>query len=91
MPPALARSGEVIHGELIFKGLIVTGFWLTEWLATASAHDKSALFETITPQVASGSLQLAVDARYGIDDIKEAVAHSMAGRRNGKVILYPNR
>lgn len=76
--------------DLIFKQITMSGFWLSQWFEEASAQDKQALFGKLLPLVASGQLTQAVDATYSLDQITQAVAHSMGGRRKGKVLLHPN-
>lgn len=84
------EPAEITPADLIFKQITIAGFWLSEWFAKASAEDTRALFGRLIPLVAGGDLSLAVDTAYPLDRIAEAVAHSMGGRRAGKVMLHPN-
>jgi len=86
----LAEPAQIAPMDLIFKQITMAGFWLSQWFETASDADKQALFGQLVPLVASGQLKLAVDSAYSLDQIGEAVARSMGGRRNGKVMLHPN-
>ncbi|MEL6346254.1 MAG: zinc-dependent alcohol dehydrogenase family protein [Myxococcota bacterium] len=76
--------------DLIFKQITMSGFWLSQWFAEASSEDKQALFAQIVPLVVSGQLITAVDSSYTFDQLGDAIARSMGGRRNGKVMLHPN-
>lgn len=80
----------IVPADLIFKQITVTGFWLSQWFAEAGDEDKQALFEQLVPLVVGGQLTLAVDSIYTLDQVAEAVSHSMGGRRSGKVMLHPN-
>ncbi len=84
------ESASVNASLLVFKGLTVTGFWLSEWFANASQEEVGALFGQLVPLVASGQLTTAVDSTYSLDELGDAVARAMDGKRNGKVLLHPN-
>lgn len=86
----LPGPAEITPGELIFRQLTVSGFWLSQWFAEASGAEKQALFGTLIPLVASGGLRLAVDSTWSLDEVGEAVGRSMGGRRKGKVLFHPN-
>ena len=86
----LHEPSAITPADLIFKQITLRGFWLSQWFAEASPADKQALFGQLVPRVASGQLRLAVDSTYALDQITEAVARSMGGRRTGKVLLHPN-
>ena len=83
-------AAAVTPGDLIFKQLTVSGFWLSQWFAEASADDKQALFGQLVPLVAGGRLRMAVDSTWTLDQVGDAVRRSMGGRRNGKVLFHPN-
>ncbi len=80
----------ITPADFIFKQITVTGFWLAEWFDKATGEDLQALFGTLVPLVVGGQLKMAVDKVYPLDQVSEAVGYSMAGRRNGKVLLHPN-
>jgi NADPH:quinone reductase-like Zn-dependent oxidoreductase len=75
---------------LIFRGLTLRGFWLARWFGTTPAATRAALFAELAGLVAAGHLSASVQATYGIDRIKEAVAAAAAGERAGKILLLPN-
>ena len=85
------EPAEIVPAKLIFKQITVTGFWLTQWFSEASDKDKQALFGQLVPLVVGGQLTIAVDSGYPLDQIKAAVTRAIGGRRNGKVMLHPNR
>ncbi len=83
-------SAAVTPGDLIFRQITVTGFWLSQWFTDATPAEKQALFAQLVPLVTRGALRMAVDSTYTLDQLTEAVRRSMGGRRNGKVLLHPN-
>ena len=48
------------------------------------------MFGELVALIAAGRLSARVQATYGIDRIKEAVAAAAAGERGGKILLLPN-
>lgn len=100
---ALASGGTVVNygamgGEpctispasLIFRGMSLRGFWLAWWLRQAAPEARMALFGELAALVAQGRLSARVQATYGIDDVKAAVAAAAVGERDGKIVLVPN-
>jgi len=51
---------------------------------------RTALFGELVAMIAAGQLHARVQATYGIDEIKVAVAAAAAGERDGKILLLPN-
>jgi NADPH:quinone reductase-like Zn-dependent oxidoreductase len=88
-----AMSGEpcvVSPASLIFRGITLRGFWLAHWYKTTDAQVRNALFAELVALIASGQLKARVQATYGIDRVKDAVAAAAAGERSGKILLVPN-
>lgn len=88
-----AMSGEpcaLSPGELIFRGITLRGFWLAYWFKVTDAATRNALFADLVRQIATGTLSARIQATYGLDDIKQAVAAAAAGERSGKILLLPN-
>lgn len=76
--------------SLIFRGITLRGFWLSRWYRTVDRATRDALFGELVQLVAAGRLSARVQATYGIDRIKEAVAAAAAGEREGKILVTPN-
>lgn len=76
--------------QCVFKRLWLTGFWLTPWLQKLSRHEVAALYAGLAGRIADGTLRVNVEATFPIEQIKQAVAHSNAYRRTGKVLVTPN-
>ena len=88
-----AMSGEpctLSAASLIFRGITLRGFWLARWFRTTDATTRAAVFGELVALIASGQLHARVQATYGIDDIKDAVAAAASGERDGKIMLLPN-
>ena len=73
--------------DLVFRGVNVRGFWLADWYAQATPDQMRDLHAVLTAKLAAGDTHQAVDARYLLSRVKEAVAHAARGGRNGKVLL----
>lgn len=76
--------------SLIFRGIVLRGFWLSHWYRTVDRTTRSALFGELVQLVAAGKLSAKVQATYGIDRIKDAVAAAASGERDGKILVTPN-
>lgn len=87
-----ALSGEACHihpGQLIFRDIQACGFWLMNWLRTASADDIQTALADLAGQVVDGRLQAEIGGSYPLERIKDAARHAMQGSRDGKIILTP--
>lgn len=76
-------------GVMIFKEITLKGFWLTTWMKTASSDAKKEVFGNVIQLLASGQIKLPVEAVYGLDDVVQAVTHSLAEGRTGKILVKP--
>lgn len=88
-----AMSGEpctLSAASLIFRGITLRGFWLARWFRTADARTRAAVFGELVALIAAGQLHARVQATYGIDAIKDAVAAAASGERDGKIMVLPN-
>lgn len=100
---ALAPGGTVVNygamgGEactlspasLIFRDIRLRGFWLARWFREADEDARRRLFAELVALIASGRLRAQVQATYGIDAIRQAVATAASGQRSGKILVLPN-
>lgn len=76
-------------GLMIFKEITIQGFWLTEWMRKADSQVRAQVGQSVIGWLASGEVELPVEATYGLDDIAKAVQHADAPGRWGKVLLKP--
>jgi len=88
-----AMSGErcmISPRYFVFRDIVLRGFWLSQWFKRATPERRKAVFAEVAMLIAQGKLQARVQARYGLDDIKLAVAAAASGEREGKIVLEPN-
>lgn len=76
-------------GATIFKQAVVKGFWGAKVSADMAPEKRAALIGELMRLVASGELKLPVEAVFGLDRIKDAVAASLTPGKIGKVLLRP--
>ena len=89
-----AMSGEpcmLNPGTFVFRDLRLRGFWLAHWFRSTPPEKQFAVFRELSQQVAQRQLQARVQATFGIDRIKEAVAAAAAGERDGKILIEPQK
>ncbi len=73
--------------DLVFRGIVVRGFWLADWFRTASKDKLTNLNAFLAKKLAMGFLQTEVEKRYPLSKVDEAVAHARRANRFGKIIL----
>jgi NADPH:quinone reductase-like Zn-dependent oxidoreductase len=73
--------------DLIFRGLSVHGYWLNLWLASTPREIVAQTYRELGALVADGTLASPVEATYGLDEYREAIAHAAANDRSGKVLF----
>lgn len=75
---------------MIFNNVIVRGFWLVHWFERATREEQARVYGDLTALIMLGKLQAPVDRVFPIEEITEALAHTMKGGRSGKVLIAPN-
>ncbi|WP_326834476.1 zinc-dependent alcohol dehydrogenase family protein [Amycolatopsis rhabdoformis] len=73
--------------DVVFRGITLTGFWLMNWLRTATADEVTALYAELAELVASGDLAAPVEATYSLGEYEKAFEHSLAPGRTGKILF----
>lgn len=76
-------------GLMIFRELTVRGFWLTDWMRRVDSQTRQEVAQNVISMLASGEIQLPVEATYSLDQITEAVEHSERHGRWGKILVKP--
>jgi NADPH:quinone reductase-like Zn-dependent oxidoreductase len=76
-------------GLMIFKELTIKGFWLTSWMKTVDAQTRMEVAQNVITMLASGQIQLPVEATYNLDQIAQAVEHVDKPGRWGKILVKP--
>jgi NADPH:quinone reductase-like Zn-dependent oxidoreductase len=85
-----AISGKPFVGDaraLIFRDISIRGFWLVHWFKTATPDQITAMYDRLTPLVASGAISSPVAGTYKFSQIAEAVA--VASNKRGKALFVP--
>lgn len=81
---------QISPAAFVFRDVSLRGFWLSRWFQQASPQRRGQVFGEIARAVAAGSLSARIQASFGLDRIKDAVAAAAAGERDGKILLLPN-
>lgn len=76
-------------GLMIFRELTVKGFWLTDWIRRVDNQTRQDVAKNVISLLASGQIQLPVEASYPLDQIVEAVEHADRPGRRGKILVKP--
>ena len=74
-------------GLMIFKGLSLTGFWVTEWIKQQAPQTVRMAYEELAACVMAGELEQAVDEVFPMEDVSRALERAQTGGREGKVVL----
>jgi NADPH:quinone reductase-like Zn-dependent oxidoreductase len=76
-------------GLMIFKSITIQGFWLSDLMRTATPQTRAELARNVIGWLASGEVELPIEATYNLDDISKAIEHAQAPGRWGKVLIKP--
>jgi NADPH:quinone reductase-like Zn-dependent oxidoreductase len=76
-------------GLMIFRELTLKGFWLTDWMKRTDAATRQRVAGEVITLLATGQVQMPIEATYSLDNIKAAVTHADAHGRWGKILLKP--
>lgn len=88
--PFGAMSGEpmrVPSGDVIFRHLVVRGFWGSKVSRAMAPADRHGLMAELVERAADGQLRLPVDSIHPLENAAQAVAASLRPGRGGKVLL----
>lgn len=85
---ALALENLSINsGLLIFKNLVLEGFWLSTWMEEINAEQRSNAFKQVFEFLMGQGTQVDVAAKYSLDEFKAAITAYEQPGRNGKILL----
>lgn len=85
---AMGRKPVTIgNSQLIFKGITVTGLWVTRWLEKAGVGEVRAVYQQLADRVAAGKIVQAVDRTYPLAEFKSAIERLDSPDRDGKVLF----
>jgi NADPH:quinone reductase-like Zn-dependent oxidoreductase len=80
---------EIGSGDVIFKQVVIKGFWGSKVFGAMSREKRGALMGELVGGIASGSLTLPVERVYALEDIADAARANQAPGRRGKILLRP--
>jgi mitochondrial enoyl-[acyl-carrier protein] reductase / trans-2-enoyl-CoA reductase len=73
--------------DFFFRGLSLHGFWLANWLRSAPRTEIQEMDQKLGDLVADGSLSVAVEQVYPLDQFKDAIKQSLQSHRRGKILF----
>jgi NADPH:quinone reductase len=74
-------------GPMLFKELVLQGFWLVRWLQRVPPQQVRTAVGTILAAVERGDFKPAVDSTYPLEDVRAAVLRAETPGRVGAVVL----
>ena len=79
----------LVPGPILFKELVVRGFWLTRWLQVTPPERIRAVTQAIVEHAAKGDFKPALDRSYPLAQVRDAVIRAETPGRSGSVVLIP--
>lgn len=80
---------EIGSGDVIFKQVVIKGFWGSKVFAAMSREKRAALMGELVTGIGSGALTLPVEKVYSLDEIADAARANGEPGRRGKILLRP--
>jgi NADPH:quinone reductase-like Zn-dependent oxidoreductase len=74
-------------GRMIFTTTTLKGFWLTEWMRSASPERLQVVTSELLRAMATNEIVPPVEAEYPLAEVLKAVEHAERSGRSGKVLL----
>lgn len=103
LAPLLERGGLIVNygmlsgrpieldgDDVIFGGIALKGFWLTQRLSRMTLAERNTLLAEAVGLLREGVLNAQIAAAYPLDAIGNALRHMDEPGRRGKVFLLPN-
>jgi NADPH:quinone reductase-like Zn-dependent oxidoreductase len=85
-----SRGGQPVSvniAHLIFRGLVVRGFWLKHWQDSLPKETIAEQYRELAALVADGTLHSTIEATYPLDDFTTALEHAARRDRTGKILF----
>ncbi len=76
--------------QFVFRDIHLVGFWLAKLMRSMKFEEIQAMYEKLGARLLDGTIHVAVEASYPLEEIAEAMAHAKRESRGGKVQLRPN-
>ena len=86
-------SGEqcqIDASHFLFRDIHLVGFWLAKVMRGMKFDEIQGLYGKLGARLLDGTIHVAVEARYPLEKISDAMAHAKREARGGKVQLRPN-
>ncbi len=80
---------EIGSGDVIFKQVVIKGFWGSKVFPAMSPEKRSRLMGELVTGIGAGALTLPVERVYALEDIAAASRANQAPGRRGKILLRP--
>jgi NADPH2:quinone reductase len=80
---------EIGSGDVIFKQVVIKGFWGSKVFAAMSREKRAGLMGELVSGIGSGALTLPVEKVYSLEEIADAARGNAAPGRRGKILLRP--
>jgi NADPH:quinone reductase len=80
---------EIGSGDVIFKQVVIKGFWGSKVFAAMSREKRGALMGELVTGLGSGALTLPVEKVYSLEEISDAARANGEPGRRGKILLRP--
>ena len=84
------KNIELDSKQVVFKDISLKGFWLSLWLQKMIFKEKNKLYKHLSNMILEKAISIPIEKTYLIEDIKEAVKHTAAYNREGKIIVLAN-
>ena len=83
------KAASLYPGTMIFKGLTVRGFWLSQWLSRKNLPQMLWLGRQVTRGLAGGFAQTQIARTVPLDEAVDAPAAYAAAMSTGKTVIAP--
>ena len=80
---------EIGSGEVIFKQVVIKGFWGSKVFPAMDREKRAALMGELVAGISSGVVTLPVEEVYPLEEISAAARASSEPGRRGKILLRP--
>lgn len=75
--------------DLIFRKLVLRGFWLGFWRRETPAAELARAYDELAALVAKGVITAPIEATYSLDAYADAFTHARGSERTGKILFRP--
>lgn len=84
------RPVSIRNRSLIFDNIRFQGFWLKNWLDSASLPERESTYRTLETLMSEGMLHQPIDSQFPLSQFPRALERLQAPERAGKVLFCPH-